>query len=229
MLEEYHAKMRDTKSILSHIYGIFKLELTDKDQIIVMLQRNMNDLFIDSNVFIFDLKGSSVDRQIIKEEHINLPQNELIKKYKNETLKDTDLDIIGLKFEINPFDGKNLLNSIFNDSLFLQKYGITDYSLLIFVNKYNKKNLEKQVGNHKIIAEINKKYIFNFSIIDFLGTFDLGKKGEKIIKHLFGVFNYSSNNNYSVENPQNYGNRFRKYAEEIIIYEKKENDNDNFS
>ena len=229
MLEEYHAKMRDTKSILSHIYGIFKLELTDKDQIIVMLQRNMNDLFIDSNVFIFDLKGSSVDRQIIKEEHINLPQKELIKKYKNETLKDTDLDIIGLKFEINPFDGKNLLNSIFNDSLFLQKYGITDYSLLIFVNKYNKKNLEKQVGNHKIIAEINKKYIFNFSIIDFLGTFDLGKKGEKIIKHLFGVFNYSSNNNYSVENPQNYGNRFRKYAEEIIIYEKKENDNDNFS
>ena len=229
MLEEYHSKMRDSKSILSHIYGVFKLELADKGQIIVMLQRNMNDLFIDSNVLIFDLKGSSVDRQTIKEEHKNLPRKDLINKYKNVTLKDTDLDILRMKFELNPFDGNNILTSICNDSMFLQKYDITDYSLLIFVNKYNKKNLEKEVGNYNVISGINKDYVFNFSIIDFLGTFDLGKKGEKIMKEFIGVFKSSNNKNFSVQNPQTYGNRFRKYAKKIIIYEKKGDDNDNFS
>ena len=229
MLEEYHAKMKDSKTILAHIYGIFKLELADKGQSIVMLQRNMNDLFTDSNVLVFDLKGSSVDRQIIKEEHKTLPQKDLINKYKSDTLKDTDLDIIGIKFELNPFDGKNILNSIYNDSMFLQKYDITDYSLLVFVNKYNKKNLEKEVGNYNVIAGLNKKYIFNFSIIDFLGTFDLGKKSEKIMKEIVGVFKSSSNKNFSVQNPQIYGSRFRKFAKKIIIYEKEENDNDNFS
>ena len=215
--------------VFSNIYGVFKLELADKGQIIVMLQRNMNDLFIDSNVLVFDLKGSSVDRQTIKEEHKNLSQKDLINKYKNITLKDTDLDILKMKFELNPFDGNNILTSIYNDSMFLQKYDITDYSLLIFVNKYNKKNVEKEVGNYNIISGLNKDYVFNFSIIDFLGTFDLGKKSEKIMKEFIGVFKSSSNKNFSVQNPQTYGNRFRKYAKKIIIYEKEENDKDNFS
>ena len=194
-----------------------------------MLQRNMNDLFIYSNILTFDLKGSTVDRQIIKNEHINLPQKDLINKYKNQTLKDTDLKIMGIKLELNPFDGKNILDCIYNDSRFLQKYNVTDYSLLIFVNKYNKTNLEKQVGNYNIMSENNKKYIFNFSIIDFLGTFTLGKKGEKLMKEIVGVFKSSEGKNFSVQNPQNYGNRFRKYAKNIIIYEKEENETDNFS
>ena len=227
MLEEYHSKMRDTKSLLARIYGVFTIEIADKGRNNVMLQRNMNDLFIDSNVLTFDLKGSTVNRQIIKKEHICLPKKDLIKKYSNETLKDKDLGIIGIKLELNPFDGKNLLSSIYSDSRFLQKYDITDYSLLVFVNKYNKKNLEKQVGDLSIIAGIKKNYIFNFSIIDFLGTFDLGKKGEKLYKEMVGLFR--ENKNFSVQNPQNYGIRFRKYAKSIIIYEKEENDIDNFS
>ena len=229
ILEEYHSKMRDTKSILAHIYGVFTIELDDKGQSNVMLQRNMNDLFIDSNILTFDLKGSTVDRQIIKNEHISLTQKDLINKYKNQTLKDTDLKIMGIKLELNPFDGKNILSCIYNDSRFLQKYNVTDYSLLIFVNKFNKKNLEKQAGKYNIMPDINKKYIFNFSIIDFLGTFTLGRKGEKLMKEIVGVFKSSEGKNFSVQNPQNYGIRFRKYAKNIIIYEKEENENDNFS
>ena len=194
-----------------------------------MLQRNMNDLFILSNVLTFDLKGSSVDRQCIKNEDKNLPKKDLIKKYKSSTLKDTDLKIMDFKFELNPYDGKNLILSIYNDSMFLQKYDITDYSLLVFVNKFNKKNLEKKIGNFSIMAEVNNNYIFNFSIIDFLGTFDLNKKGEKIIKEVFTVFGSKEQKNFSVQNPQTYGNRFRKYAKQIVRYEKEENENDNFS
>ena len=229
MLEEYHCKMRDAKCILARIYGVFTIELADKGISHVMLQRNMNDLFCDSNILTFDLKGSTEDRQIIKKENIKLPQSELIKIYKNVTLKDNDLKIIGIKLELNHFDAETILNSIYNDSMYLQKYDITDYSLLVFVNKYNKKNLEKRVGNINIISEVNKKYIFNFSIIDFLGTFDLGKKSEKVMKEIIYVFRSSNNKNFSVQNPQNYGARFRKNAKKIIIYEKEENDNDNFS
>ena len=229
MLEEYHSKMRDSKSLLCHIYGVFTIELGDKGESNVILQRNMNDLFIDSNILIFDLKGSTAERKIIKNEHINLPQKILINKYKNQTLKDKDLNIIGIKLELNPFDGKNILSSIRNDSLFLQKYEITDYSLLIFVNKYNKRNLEKQVGNINVTAEVNKKYIFNFSIIDFLGTFNLGKRGEKFVKEIVGMFKSAEDKNFSVQDSQKYGKRFRENAKKIIIYEKEENENDNFS
>ena len=229
MLEEYHERMRDTKSILSHIYGVFKIELGDKGVSNVMLQRNMNDLFLDSNIITFDLKGSTVDRQSIKKEDMHLKKKNLLHKYRNIILKDIDLKITDIKIELNPFDGKNLLSSICNDSMFLQKYDVTDYSLLIFVNKFNKKNLEKHLGNTRIMPGVNDKYIFNFAIIDFLGTFNLEKKGEKFMKDFVGVFRASKDKNFSVQNPQNYGARFRKFAKKIIIYEKEDNDNDNFS
>ena len=229
MLEECHERMRDTKSILSHIYGVFKIELGDKGVSNVMLQRNMNDLFLDSNIITFDLKGSTVDRQSIKKEDMNLKKENLFRKYRNIILKDIDLKITDIKIELNPFDGKNLLSSICNDSMFLQKYDVTDYSLLIFVNKFNKKNLEKHLGNTRIMPGLNDKYIFNFAIIDYLGTFNLEKKGEKFMKDFVGVFRASQDKNFSVQNPQNYGARFRKFAKKIIIYEKEDNDNDNFS
>ena len=229
MLEEYHSRMRDTKSILSHIYGVFKIEMGDKGKSTVLLQRNMNDLFLDSNILTFDLKGSTVDRQSIKPEDINLKKSLLFNKYKNVILKDIDLKISDIKIELNPYDGKNILLSICNDSIFLQKYDVTDYSLLIFINKYNKQNLEKHFGNSRIMAGMNNKYIFNFSIIDYLGTFNLEKKGEKLMKDFVGVFRHSQDKNFSVQNPQNYGLRFRKFAKKIIIYEKEDNDYDNLS
>ena len=119
MLEEYHERMRDTKSILSHIYGVFKIELGDKGVSNVMLQRNMNDLFLYSNILTFDLKGSTVDRQSIKKEDINLKKENLFHKYRNIILKDIDLKITDIKIELNPYDGKNILLNICNDSMFL--------------------------------------------------------------------------------------------------------------
>ena len=229
MLEEYHERMRDTKSILSHILGVYKIELGDKGESNVMIQRNMNDQFLDSNILTFDLKGSTVDRQSIKKEDIDLKKKILFNKYKNVILKDIDLKITDIKIELNPYDGKNILLSICNDSMFLQKYDVTDYSLLIFINKYNKKNLEKHLGNSRVMPGIDDKYMFNFSIIDFLGTFNLEKKGEKLMKDFVGVLRASKDTNYSVQNPQNYGTRFRKFAKKIIIYDKEEKDTDNFS
>ena len=49
------------------------------------------------------------------------------------------------------------------------------------------------------------------------------------MKDFVGVFKASKDKNFSVQNPQNYGNRFRKFAKRIINFEKEDNDNDNFS
>jgi hypothetical protein len=228
MLEEYHQRMRDTKSILSHIYGVFKIQISQRENYVI-LQRNMNDLFLKSNVLTFELNGSKVDRQNIKAEDINLKKPALFNKYKNIILKDVDLDITGIKIELNPYDGKNILLSICNDSIFLQKYDVIDYSLLIFVNKYSKKNFEIHFGNSSVMHDVNKKYIFNFSIVDFLDTFSFEKKSEKFVNDFVGVFKVSIDKNFNLLDPQSYGVEFRKFAKKIIIYEKEDNDNGNFS
>jgi len=228
MLEEYHSRMRDTKSILSHIYGVFKIQIGHRENYVI-LQRNMNDLFLKSNVLTFELNGLKVDRQNIKAEDINLKKSVLFNKYKNIVLKDVDLDITGIKIELNPYDGKNILLSICNDSIFLQKYNVIDYSLLIFVNKYSKKNFESHFGNSSVMHDVNKNYIFNFSIVDFLDTFSFEKKSEKLVNDFVGVFKVSIDKNFNLLDPQSYGVEFRKFAKKIIIYEKEDNDNGNFS
>ena len=124
--------------------------------------------FFHDILLTFDLKGSTVDRQSIKKEDINLKKENLFHKYRNIILKDIDLKITDIKIELNPYDGKNILLNICNDSMFLQKYDVTDYSLLIFINKFNKQNLEKHFGNPRIMPGVDDKYIFNFSIIDYL-------------------------------------------------------------
>ena len=76
MLEEYHSRMRDTKSILSHVYGVFKIQIGHRENYVI-LQRNMNDLFLKSNVLTFELNGLKVDRQNIKTEDVNLKKSVL--------------------------------------------------------------------------------------------------------------------------------------------------------
>jgi hypothetical protein len=62
----------------------------------------------------------------------------------------------------------------------------------------------------------DNKYIFEFSIIDFLGTFDFIKKGEKITKEFVGILTNLKDKNFSVMNSENYGERFKNNIRKII-------------
>ena len=86
MIVDYHCLMKESRSLLSRIYGIFKLELKDKGTINVMVQRNMNDLPFYSKLLTFDFKGSTVDRQIILKSDLGLIREKLWAKYKNKVL-----------------------------------------------------------------------------------------------------------------------------------------------
>lgn len=188
MLKEYHERMRDTKSLLCRIYGLFKIELNDKGSIHVLLQKNMCELPSKTSLLTFDLKGSTVDRQFIcKDDLMTLTKRQLMKKYKDKVLKDTDLAILNMNLNLNGYDGKNLLICVDNDSMFLQKFGVTDYSLLIFIHKYDTKDISNNFANLRIMKSNDKKYLFNFSIIDFLGVSII-----IIIFYLFNVFRPST-------------------------------------
>ena len=217
MIIDFHCMMKEERSILSRIYGVFKIELRDKGSINVIIQRNMNDLPINSKLLTFDFKGSTVDRQTISKYDVNLDKSELINKYKNKVLKDIDLGIIGLKFEINSDDLQKLSNIIDSDSSFLQNFEITDYSLIVFVHKYNNDDLINNKGSSRIFPSKDKKYFFNFTIVDFLGTFNFEKKGEKLAKSLVGYIKKLKDTNFSVLDPFRYAKRFRKFCKKIII------------
>ena len=217
MIIDYHCLMRESRSLLSRIYGIFKLELKDKGTINIMIQRNMNELPFHTKLLTFDLKGSTVDRQIINNDDIKLSKLDLIKKYKNTVLKDKDLGIIDMKFIINAKEWEALTSIIDSDSMFLEKCEVTDYSLLVFVHKYRKEDIINKKSYTRIIPSKDKKYIFNFAIIDFLGPFNFEKKGEKLAKELVGYIKQLKDTNFSVLDPNRYGKRFRNFAKRIII------------
>ena len=217
MIVKYHYLMQEKKSILSRIYGIFKIELKDKGSINVILQKNMNDLPSETKLLTFDFKGSTVDRQTIDKKDVGLNMQKLINKYNNKVLKDIDLGIVGMKFSLNYKERQKIISIIYNDSSFLQNLEVTDYSLVVFVHKYRKKDIINIKRCPRIIESKNKKFIFNFAIVDFLGTFNLEKKGEKLAKSLVGYIKKLKDTNFSVLEPNGYGMRFRNFCKEIII------------
>jgi len=47
LLPEYHRRMRDLKSYLCRIYGVFRIQLGDKEDVHILLMKNMSDLSND--------------------------------------------------------------------------------------------------------------------------------------------------------------------------------------
>ena len=217
MIEDYHCLMKESKSLLSRIYGIFKIEQRDKSCINIMIQKNMNDLPMETKILAFDIKGSTVDRQCINKNDTKLNKKELFEKYKNIVLKDIDFNIIGIKIVLEYNNWRNLISAIESDSMFLQNNEVTDYSLLIFIHKYRKEDLNKKKINNRIIPSSDKKYIFNFSIIDYLGSFNFEKRGEKLAKVIMTYIKNTKDKNFSVSDPYTYGKRFRNYSKKIIL------------
>ena len=217
MLIDYHCLMKEARSILSRIYGLFKIELRDKGSINVIVQRNMEDLPLDTKVLAFDFKGSTVDRQTIDKDDVDMEKEKLMSKYKNKVLKDIDLGIVGMKFVLGFENWQKIMSIINSDSSFLQNLEVTDYSLIIFVHKYRKEDLVNNKGCSRIFPSKDNKYIYNFSIVDFLGPFNFEKKGEKFAKSLVGYIKNYKDTNFSVLDPYGYGRRFRSFCKKIII------------
>jgi hypothetical protein len=172
MIKEYQKRMRDTKSMLCRIYGLFQIGVSDHVDAYVLLMKNMCDLPNNSRYLAFDLKGSTVDRQCISlndEDMINKGHvGTVIPKLTDKVLKDKDLTLLGIKFNLSSMDARNLVTCVDEDSLFLENYFVTDYSLLLFIHKFNLQDYITNFKNSRIMKSSDGKFLFSFSIIDFL-------------------------------------------------------------
>jgi len=171
MVKDYQMRLRDTKTLICRIYGLYKIKVADQYDSFVILMRNMCELPDDSRFFTFDLKGSSVDRSSFKERQKQFFKegfkDEVEEEHKNLILKDNDFDWLKLNFSLSTKDAKNLVMAIENDAQFLSEYNITDYSLLVSLHRFAKEDYIKYF-NCRVMKSYDDKYLYNFSIIDFL-------------------------------------------------------------
>jgi hypothetical protein len=215
MLPEFHRRMRDCKSFLCRIYGVYRIKVDNKENAHILLMRNMNDLPSDTRMLVFDLKGSTVDRNALdardRDMISNGKKNDVIEKYSKKILKDNDFKLLDFSFHLNRKDAQLLQQNISLDAEFLKGCYLTDYSLLVSLHRCTKEDYEKSFKNYRIMKSSCGRYLYNFSIIDFLTEYDAKKKGEKIVKGIGSYFK-SGDSNFSVQDPLKYSRRFIRYV-----------------
>ena len=123
-------------------------------------------------MYTFDLKGSTVDRRIIKRSDLDLihKNEKFFEKYKKSTLKDNDFSDLKLSLLLKKEDANKIVSRIEQDSKFLQSYNLTDYSLLLSIHVFMKEDYDKAKDNPRIFRSVDGKYLYCFSIIDFLSV-----------------------------------------------------------
>ena len=181
-------------SVLMKILGVYKIKIkkTDKGQtkveyFFLMMMENLNyGLNAEKEkIKTYDLKGSSINRYIKKKEkkeknNIVLLDTNFKKDFNNEPIP-LKKDLYGL-----------LLVSVYNDTLFLSKMGIVDYSLLLYINNINDNNKDNM--SHSLIR---------VGIIDYIRKYTWDKKIEHFVKTIINGFNSPT-----IINPNDYKERF---------------------
>ena len=154
LLPEYHRKMRDTKSLLCRIYGLYRIEVKGKQEMHIIVMRNMNELPSSTKYATFDLKGSTVQRITLnnndKQDVINGYKEEVLEKYKKSVLKDLDFDLLDFYFNFTKKECDIIQNSLCEDSEFLKGNNLIDYSLLCTIHHFNEEDYNKIEEKQKI-------------------------------------------------------------------------------
>ena len=217
MLPEFHRRMRDKKSLLCRIYGVYRIEVVGKQVMHLLVMRNMNELPSKTKYCCFDLKGSTVARTSLnkkdKEEIINGFKEQVIKNYKKTVLKDLDFDLLDFYFDFTKEECDLIQNSLCEDSEFLKGNNLIDYSLLCTIHEFNQQDYD-QVSpgqRYRIVKTKDGKFLYNLSIIDFLTPYGLTKKFELGIKTAGAKLSENGDTNFSVLDAVGYSRRFVRY------------------
>ena len=217
LLPEYHRKMRDTKSLLCRIYGLYRIEVKGKQEMHIIVMRNMNELPSSTKYATFDLKGSTVQRITLnnndKQDVINGYKEEVLEKYKKSVLKDLDFDLLDFYFNFTKKECDIIQNSLCEDSEFLKGNNLIDYSLLCTIHHFNEEDYNKieEKQKYRIIKSSDNKYLFNLYIIDFLTPYNIRKKLELGLKKAGANLSKNADTNFSVLDAVGYSRRFVRY------------------
>ena len=177
-------------SLLMKILGVYKIKIKKQDEnkctvenYYLMMMENLNYGFHlkTGNKLSYDLKGSTINRYIKKKEKMEKNNVVLLDSNFKE-----DFQCEPIPLERNLFG--LLLLSVYNDTLFLFKMGIVDYSLLLYINKQDEKS---------------KNNLIRVGIIDFIRKYTWDKQIEHIVKTIINGFNSPT-----IINPEDYRERF---------------------
>ena len=188
-------------SLLNKILGVYEINIKKEEKgkmleenYYLMMMENLNyGLNLDKgNLRSYDLKGSITNRYINKD---NIEQNKNDKKT-NIVLYDNNFKE-DFKSEPIPLDKKLydlLILAVHNDTLFLSKMGVVDYSLLLHIYTDNKKNF------------------LRMGIIDYVRKYTWDKQLEHYIKIFINGFVIPT-----IIDPNQYKDRFKEAIQDYFI------------
>lgn len=190
---EYMAQaiFHDLPTALAKIFGFYQIQVKNPNssssyKLDVIIMEN---LFYDNKPSrIFDLKGSMRNR------HVEQTGKE------NEVLLDENMVeyIYESPIHVREYDKKLLRASLWNDTLFLAKMNVMDYSLVVGIN--------------------NDNLVLTVGIIDFIRTFTWDKKLESWVKEKsLAAGGNKVIKQPTVVTPRQYKNRFREAMERYIL------------
>ena len=225
------------RTLINRILGFYTLELEKTNKIHFILIENVLEKISNKChlLRLYDLKGSSrynkdfplefkeqkiilndiFDNKITKKKLLEAKKNKNFEKIKIVRGKDCDLkESEDDKIEINENDKELILFQLEEDTNFLESCNFMDYSLIFSVGL--KSNFEykskKKFFFEKFRLYKKDDYIYlNFSIIDFLTSYSLGKRLETQFKSL--VYDASE---ISCVDPNSYKKRFLNYIKLFI-------------
>ena len=179
-------------SLLMKILGVYKIKIKKQEEnkcvvenYYLMMMENLNYGFKkEDKISSYDLKGSTINRYVKKKEKKEKNNIVLLDSNFKEDFKSEPIPLENNLFGL-------LLMSVYNDTLFLFKMGIVDYSLLLYIN-------EKDENDKK-----SKNNLIRVGIIDFIRKYTWDKQIEHIVKTIINGFNSPT-----IINPEDYKERF---------------------
>lgn len=218
--EDYYNYLTTHKdSLITKIYGVytfFRKDIDISNHVIIM--RNVVNTSKKNIVVAYDLKGSTFDREVLKDLKTYDDRFEAYKK--RTTLKDSDFLKFERKIYIPSIFKDSLLKNFEEDTQFFRKMGFMDYSLFLVKVQKNKgagllADLNESPSNPLYsIESLNEPGIYyNIGIIDYFQKYTTKKMLEKYLKK---IVHADADLDTSSQNPKDYANRFMVFMEQII-------------
>ena len=165
---EYISK--NPKSLICRIYGIYNLIQYNGNEFYIIVMRNVIGSFKENILAKFDLKGSTVNREI---------KGLDMTKIDNDVMKDINFTNIEFAIMVNNSNIEKIRGITTKDSTFLSNLGLMDYSLFVVKLTLSKEVLEDIFGegiqekqekdyleviNDKTVVGCNYNDITNFDV-----------------------------------------------------------------
>ena len=209
-------------SLITRIYGVFsyrrEFEANSEHFLLMRNAAGVTSEFISRK---YDLKGSTVDREVLLGQE--MPDKALLVDYR--TLKDIDFLKYEKKLNIKEELRIALVASLDCDVEFLRSLNLMDYSLMVII--LNRKEILSVFGHVPKSACYNQlcsfeddadpNWFYNIAIIDFLQEYNCRKLLENRFKRFkAAVFRCRWNLDISAQPTDKYAKRFKNFIRKII-------------